>query len=145
MATDPQHIETTKFIELDAKNAPSDHIQWDTAQLQTESIPIIDPGVGEKMIVRSFFFKASPLPKGIPKPTKLEIINSYKRLLESTLWSDGLIPVMNADIKLYTKGEIKKYPQLRKKFIQEKADFVIMLTAEARKGVNILENAQKAT
>lgn len=133
-----------KFLEENAKDAPVKDVLWEAQQLQTESVQIIDPGIGKEKIIRSYFFKAMELPKGAPKPTKLVIIESYKRLIGNMLWADGLEPVYDAPIQLYTKSEARKFPQVRAKMLKEKADFVIMIQCEARRGQSILETAQIA-
>lgn len=125
-----------KLIEKDNK--------WEVAGVETETIPIIDPGIGGEAIMRSFFFKSAPRPKGERNPTKLEIISSYKKFIENTLWMDGLEPDELHPIQLYVRKDVKKYPQVLAKMIQEKADFVIMLLTHPRKGQSVIETPRKA-
>lgn len=116
----------------------------EVAGIETETVPIVDPGVGGAAIMRSFFFKSAPRPKTEKNPTKAEIISSYKRFIENSLWMDGLEPDELHPIQLYTKKDVKKYPQVLAKMIQEKADFVIMLLTHPRKGQTVLETPRKA-
>ena len=137
--------ESRHFKELDAQNAPVKNIDWEAAQLETDAVPIIDPGIGKEKLLRSFFFKAAPVPKGTPRPTKLELISHYKRLIADFLWKDGLSPIEHETVQLYTKAEANKFKSLRAKMYEEKADFVIMVLAEARHGQSITDKIHKAT
>lgn len=146
MAWDSKHIEepSNKFLEQGATETKSGDVTWEANHIQTDAIQIIDPGVGKERVVRSFFFKAVPQLQGQPKPTKLQIIESYKRFIEQMIWSDGLTPVMHAPVQLYTRKEVGKFKSLRAKFLEEKADFVIMVLCEAS-GINtILEKPRIA-
>ena len=127
--------ETKQIIESNAKNAPVKDILWNAQEARTEGVRIIDPGVGREVVVRHFFFKSIPLPKGVPKPTKRELISYYKRLIEMSLWSDGLIVREDKPlelVELHTAHKIS--PTLYRKMKIEEADFVILVLASSRLG-----------
>lgn len=127
--------ETKQIIESNAKDAPVKDILWNAQEMQTEGVRIIDPGVGREVVVRHFFFKSIPLPKGVPKPTKRELISYYKRLIEMSLWSDGLIVREDKPlelVELHTAHKIS--PTLYRKMKIEEADFVILVLASSRLG-----------
>lgn len=126
------------FVEMDAKDSPVKDINWQAHQVETKSDPIRDPGTGQALIVRNFFFKAPPREKGKPTPSKREIIESQKHYMGMTLYGDGLSPLEDKAVKLYTKKELKS-GILKSKLIQEGADFVIVVVATPRQGVAVAE------
>lgn len=126
---------TNKYLEENAVNSPVKNIEWEVNHIQTESIQIKDPGTGKGTIIRSFFFKGIPTPPGMPKPTKADVISQFKGVIEKMLWSDGLHAIPEATVTLYTKSQVKKFPSLKAKMLEENADFVIMVAAESNGGV----------
>lgn len=137
--------ETKEIIEANVTDAPVKDIHWRAQQAQTDSVPIIDPGVGKAMVLRHFFFKQIPLEQGQKKPSKLELINHYKRLIEMTLWGDGLIIREDKPIELQTLQGAKKVSKtLYAEMVKAGADFVILLLATPRKGVVLRETPQRA-
>lgn len=126
------------FVELDAKDAPVKDINWQAHQIETKSDPIQDPGTGRGLVVRNFFFKSPPRQPGVPTPSKRQIIESHKQYMGMLLYGDGLSPLEDKAVKLYTRKELKQ-GILKSKMIQEGADFVIVVVAEAKSGVAIAE------
>ena len=105
----------------------------DVNKIETEPVQIRDPGVGKEVILRHFFFKAPPLPPGERRPNKLELINQFKRLIETNLWGDGLIIREDKPIEVHTRQKAKQVSKsLYMKMQQEGADFVILVLAEPR-------------
>lgn len=116
---------------------------WSANQIETEAVRIEDPGQGEAVVLRHFFFKAKPAPT---KPTKQQLFSEYKMLIETTLWGDGLEPIPEAKVEVHTSNGAKKVSRaLYKKMREVKADFVILVLCRARKGVMINERPLIAT
>lgn len=126
------------FIEMDAQNAPVKDIKWGAQQIQAQSDRIEDPGIGKGVVVRNFFFKAPPREKGKPTPSKKDIFLSFKPLIGTSLWADGLTPLEGKEIHLYTKKQLKP-GLLRNAMLKEGADFVIMILAQPRSGVSVAD------
>lgn len=136
--------ETKQIIEGNAKNSPVRDVLWNAQEIQTEGVKIIDPGVGKEVVVRHFFFKSIPLFKGISKPTKRELISHYKKLIEMSLWGDGLIVREDKPLELIElKSAYKVSPTLYKKMRIEEADFVILVLASARAGQVIIDKPRR--
>ncbi len=133
-------IHGSQIIEENARGAPVKDILWNPSQIETESIKIQDPGVGKEVILRHFFFKYVPVPKGTPNPTKQQIVAHYKKLIEMTLWGDGLIIREDKPLEVHTQKSAKKISKsLYAKMKSERADFVILCLAEPRRGVHVRE------
>lgn len=125
--------ESASGVEIDAFNAPVKDVAWHATKAQTETVQIKDPGAGKEIVLRHFFFKSSPLPKGTKQPTKLEIINHFKRLIEMSLWGDGLTIREDKPIELHTLKSVKKVSKsLYFKMREEGADFCILVLAQPR-------------
>lgn len=98
--------------------------KWKAQQVNGESNPIIDPGIGKAYVMRSFVFsfKANTLKaiqeKRIPAPTRQELFNSVWPQIKVTLWGDGLIAVQDEQIP--PRMEIKK------------TSFIVIIICEAR-------------
>ncbi len=138
-------INKGEIIEANAKDAPVKDIHWDATQAQTDSVPIIDPGVGKAVVLRHFFFKSQPVPKGYPKPDKLQILSQFKRLIEMSLWGDGLIIREDKPIEVHNVGKVKKISKtLYMKMKDEGADFVILCLASPRMGVSVVDKVHQA-
>ena len=113
------------------------------SQLEAKPVRIDDPGVGKGIILRNFFFKSVPLPFGVKKPSKSEIVSFYKKMIEGMLWSDSLTPIEHKVPRLYMKHELPKGGSLRRKMVEEGADFVIMVLAQT--GAAVVDNIFRAT
>ena len=105
----------TTIIEENAKDAPVKDIEWEAQEIESEKFQMIDPGVGKEVVLRSFFFKSAPIPKGFPKPTKAQIVSHFKKLIETKLWQDGLAPLEHRVPQVTFLRELKKGQQLRSK------------------------------
>lgn len=109
-----------------------------TAQeITTESVKIVDPGQGAPVVLRHFFFAAKPAPI---KPTKQQLVTEFKHLIQTQLWSDGLVPIESARVEVHTRGFIRKTSKaLYAKMLQENSDFVIIVMCEPKKGMLLNE------
>lgn len=118
---------------------------WDDiSKIETDPIRVVDPGVGKAVVLRHFFFKAQPMPKGTRKPTKLELVSNFKNLIEMSLWGDGLIILEDKPIEVQTLQSVKKVSKaLWLKMKEEGADFVILCLATPRAGQSVLDTPFK--
>ena len=113
---------------------------WDANQISTAPVQMIDPGIGGAVILRHFFYKAAPRPKGVPNPTKQELVSAFKRQIEIALWGDGLVIREDKPIEVHTRQTTRrKFPLLYRKLIAEKADFVIICLAKPKLGETVLD------
>lgn len=136
--------DTTTLIEENAANAPAKDLLWNAQKIETEGVQIIDPGVGKEVVLRHFFFKAQPMPKGTPRLDKHQIVSQFKRLIEMSLWGDGLIIREDKSLEVHTLQKAKKISKaLYLKMRQEGSDFVIMCLATPRAGVNVTDTVRK--
>lgn len=63
------------------------------AELSTEGTPLIDPGEGNMVSIRTFTFKMHPDRQRLGFPdNKQEIFNQHARQIQHVLWGDGLEP-----------------------------------------------------
>jgi hypothetical protein len=63
------------------------------ADLSTDGVPLIDPGVGKTVSIRVFHFKMDPSKiKHFPND-KQAIFNSHAQQMRTILWGDGLVPL----------------------------------------------------
>jgi hypothetical protein len=116
----------------------------DISKVETEQVPIIDPGVGDAIVLRNFFFKAIPVPKGTPRPTKAQLFGQFQNMIFTQLWADGLRPIEERKVEIHTKAELKSLSKtLWAECIKSGADFVIMVMAAPRKGVRLDERPLK--
>lgn len=119
-----------------------DDVTWDANTVQTEGVRIEDPGTGKPVILRHFFFKAKP---GPVKPTKMQLFSENKRLIETTLWGDGLVPREDRHIEIHTSNGARKVSKaLYRKMREVGADFAILVLCEAKAGVLINETPSLA-
>lgn len=127
--------ETKQIIETNAKDAPVKDVLWNVNQLETESVRIQDPGAGSAVVLRQFYFKETPQAARLPKPTKLQLINQHKRLIETTLWADGLIIRYDRPIEVLSLSQARKVSKsLHRQMLIHRANFVILVMAEPRSG-----------
>ncbi len=61
------------------------------ANLETENVPLIDPGGDGVVSIRVFTFKINPAQKFLPG--KQVLFNAHAKQLEAILWGDGLRPL----------------------------------------------------
>lgn len=62
--------------------------QYEGAQMQTKSDPLIDSAKGDVIILRDYTFSINPLVKYTP--TKQELFNYHWPQIKTMLWKDGL-------------------------------------------------------
>mgnify|MGYP001580350808 CR=1 FL=1 len=128
--------ETKQIIESNAKDAPVKDILWNAKEIQTEGVRIIDPMEGDMVVLRHFFFAMKPQITGSPRPTKQQILGENKKLIEISLWSDGLEPKEGTPIEVSTKKQIRTIsPTLYNAMVNNKADYVIQILCNKRKGL----------
>jgi hypothetical protein len=85
---DDHLVDKTKFVELNAQDAPQTNIDWDVQQAEVHSDPVYDPGTGPKAIVRRFNFQ---MPPGKRTTTTEEIFDYHKKnTVIPMLWKDEL-------------------------------------------------------
>jgi hypothetical protein len=95
--------------------------------------------------LRHFFFKALPKLEGQPNPSKKDIVSHFKRLIEMSLWGDGLIIREDRPLEVQTlKGVRARSTALHQKMVQEGADFVILCLAEPRMGQTVVDQPRIA-
>lgn len=128
--------ETQQIIEQNAVNAPVKDVLWNANEVETEAVKVEDPGEGVAVVLRHFFFKKIPTPPGFREPTKAQLFAHYKKLIETNLWGDGLKPMEDKPIEIYSRKRAKTASKvLLSEMIKNNADFVIMLLATPRKGI----------
>ena len=131
-----RNVKKGEVLETGVKDAPVKDIRWDVNEIETEAVRINDPGVGEGRVLRHFFFKANPVDKDHRRATKADIINSYKKLIEMSLWSDGLVPSVDQPLELHTRRSVKSISKtLYLALVANHADFVIQVLAEPKQGL----------
>jgi hypothetical protein len=67
--------------------------QWYGQQVGTNSDPLVDGGIGNAIILRSFEFTANPEILKKVKPNKQELFNNHASQIRMFLWKDGLEPI----------------------------------------------------
>ena len=77
------------------------------ADLNTEGVPLIDPGIGQTVSIRTFGFKMNPNIKGIPD--KQTLFNSHVRQIKTILWGDGLIPLEEVNPRVIINAKKHTY------------------------------------
>lgn len=77
-------------------------LQWKVTQGEVHSDTKLeeDVGVGRKIVIRSFDFKANPEAFRLHTPEKQELFNAHARQIEEFLWRDGLLRVEEVSPKL---------------------------------------------
>ena len=119
-----------------------DDAAWSGHQIETDAVAIHDPGEGDVVFIRHFFFAAKPAPT---KPTKQQLFAESKNLIATQLWADGLEPIDDMRIEVHTRGYLKKIsPTLYKKMFKEKSDYVIMVPCRPKKGFLLHEKPLRA-
>ena len=87
-----------QFIDVEGELKPGEGVQIDQdtkyeygSRLETEGIPLIDPGEGKIVSIRVFDFKMNPALKDFPIDKQL-IFNTHAKQISTILWGDGLKP-----------------------------------------------------
>lgn len=82
-------VDKAKFVELGAKDAPVENVQWEVQKAEVHSDPVFDPGTGGKVIVRRFSFR---LPPGLKEQLSHKEILEYHKThtVIPMLWKDEL-------------------------------------------------------
>mgnify|MGYP001558600928 FL=1 len=62
------------------------------ANLNTEGVPLLDPGTGQTISIRTFGFKMDPT-KIKDFPDRQTLFNSHAKQISTILWGDGLVPL----------------------------------------------------
>lgn len=134
-----ESINTAPVLE---KNTTGD-VLWHGTEAVAAPVQIKDPFAGKPVVLRHFFFKSNPVQTH--RPTKLDILNQYKKLIEVMLWSDGLIIRDEAPMEVHTLEKAKKIsPALYQKMKEEGADFVILVLAEPRGSQTVQDHIHRA-
>lgn len=63
------------------------------ADLDTQGVPVIDPGEGKANVIREFIFKINPEKIKEFPDDKQVIFNTNARQIAHVLWGDGLRPI----------------------------------------------------
>lgn len=93
------------------------------SNLETEGVPLIDPGTGKTISIRTFTFRMNPKTKDFSN--KQEIFNSHAKQISTILWGDGLRPYEAANPRLIINKKKKMYQ--------------IFVPCEAKSGVLFLD------
>lgn len=123
----------TKFIEINATDAPVDNIGWDVQQAEVHSDVQLseDTGFGGAVIVRAFEFHANPEAFRIHTPTAQELFNSHLMQIEQSLMVDGM--------------KVMTDVAPRVKVSKDKTKYKITVGAEPMKGQTLLERPKTLT
>jgi hypothetical protein len=104
----------------------TDSEDWYGKEIQAQSTPLMDPGLGKSLVLRCFEFSVNPEFKGVLN--KQELFNMHWRQIQAVLWGDGLVPNEDAEPRVILGN--KKYkifilcqPRLRT-IINEKAQTI---------------------
>ena len=87
-----------QLVDIEGELKKGDGIQIDKdtkyeygSQLETEGVPVIDPGEGKTVAIRVFSFNMNPGRKYYPG--KQALFDAHARQISTILWGDGLIPL----------------------------------------------------
>ena len=97
-------------IEGDLKNLkPGESVEgYDYgADLHTDGVPLIDPGTGKTVSIRTFIFRMNPLTKDFSD--KQILFNSHAKQIATILWGDGLVPYEAASPRIVINKKKKIY------------------------------------
>ena len=72
---------------------------WYGLDMETKSVPLIDPGTGRPYVLRTFEFVKNPEWKA-KAITKQELFNMHWRQIQALLWGDGLVPYEDANPRI---------------------------------------------
>lgn len=93
------------------------------SDLQTEGVPLIDPGTGKTISIRTFTFRMNPETKDFSD--KQAIFNSHARQIATILWGDGLVPYEAVSPRVIVDKKKKIYN--------------IFVSCEAKSGVSFMD------
>lgn len=91
------------------------------ATLQTEGVPLIDPGIGKTIALRTFTFKINPERQQYFYPEKQVLFNEHAPQISHILWGDGLRPFDGASPRVIIN--------------RDKGFYKIIVPCEARRDV----------
>lgn len=100
---------------------------WYGQQVETNSDPLVDKGIGEAIILRSFKFKANPENLKRDKPSKQQLFNNHADQMRLQLWGDGLEPI-NVDPRIVIS--------------KNKEEYMIFVACKPKAGVALIEKPQ---
>jgi hypothetical protein len=122
--------ETKQLLEENAPGSAEKDTLWNAQEVQAESDVHLedDQSIGNTTVIRLFEFSANPEAFCHHTPTKQELFNAHYRLIDSTLWRDGLkvVPEINPTVT----------------FNKRKTKYRIFVTAQAQRGQTVLETPQ---
>jgi len=93
------------------------------ADLETEGVPVIDPGRGKTVSIREFEYKINPQMKRMPDNQTL--FNAHAQEIKRFLWGDGLVPMEEVPPRVVVDKKNQRYK--------------IYVGCEARLGVSWME------
>ena len=103
-----------QLIDLEGELKPGDGIQIDKdtkyeygSQLETEGVPLIDPGGGPVNVIRVFHFKMNPEKKDFQDHQ--DIFSAHAKQIETILWGDGLRPLESTNPRVILDSEKRIY------------------------------------
>lgn len=77
------------------------------SQLETEGVPLIDPGGGPVNVIRVFNFSMHPLVKSLTD--KQAIFTAHAKQIENILWGDGLRPLDEVPPRVIIDNKNRSY------------------------------------
>ena len=77
------------------------------SQLETEGVPLIDPGGGPVNVIRVFTFKMNPEKKDFTN--KQAVFSAHAKQIETILWGDGLRPLENVPPRVILNSKQGSY------------------------------------
>lgn len=101
------------------------------SDLQTEGVPVMDPGVGKTISIRVFDFKMDPLKAKNFNVDQQTLFNTHASQIKTILWADGLIPMEQASPRVVIHKKKKMYQ--------------ILIACEPRLHQTIIEKPQSLT
>ena len=93
------------------------------SDLETEGVPLIDPGTGKTISIRTFTFRMNSETKDFSN--KQAIFNSHAKQIATILWGDGLRPYEATNPRVVVNKKKKMYQ--------------IFVPCEAKLGVNFFD------
>ena len=101
------------------------------AELSTGGTPIIDDGIGQNVLLRTFTYSINPEKIREFPNDKQKIFNDHAKYLTTLLWGDGLRPFDGASPKVIID--------------RKKGFYKIIVPCEARNGLIFAEQAKNLT
>ena len=126
-----------QFIDVEGELKPGEGVQIDQdtkyeygSRLETEGIPLIDPGEGKIVSIRVFDFKMNPALKDFPIDKQL-IFNTHAKQISTILWGDGLKPLESNPPRVIID--------------RKRGSYQIFVPCEARLGVGFVDKPVNLT